>query len=427
MVYFAFAICILLLILSLRKSKNLYNPVIVFYIVWTIILFFNLIGAYRINKASTITYYYIIVGLISLFLGNIVGQNSKLYHVSFGRKNNNARYSVRYSIVYLMMLVTAIFLTFDVVVVIKALLSGNSLAVIRTWYTATFASGENPIEARRGFIEQVIRVIIIEPFLCALPVLCAINLYGEKKNNKFICGAICLLILNVIASGGGRLSILTYAFTFIFAFFIYKKRLNIDYSKIKKYKKWILSFSVVGIIAVSYLTTKRAATGLIEEIYYYFGMCIPLFDRWIPYIQKSVHTYGVLGGFGLIRIPFLIFEGLGFQVPQNYKLAQSYIIQANQFYNVGARSGNSFVSPFYYLLLDGGVVGIIIGMFLFGYISAVTYRKAKREFDEKKVYFLILLIQAALLSFIRWQFIGTAFAMAFVYSFIFFSKNNKKG
>lgn len=427
MVYFAFAICILLLILSLRKSKNLYNPVIVFYIVWTIILFFNLIGAYRINKASTITYYYIIVGLISLFLGNIVGQNSKLYHVSFGRKNNNARYSVRYSIVYFLMLVSAIFLALDVIEVIKALFSGNSLAVIRTWYTATFSSGENPIEARRGFIEQVIRVIIIEPFLCALPVLCAINLYGEKKNNKFICGALCLLILNVIASGGGRLSILTYAFTFIFAFFIYKKRLIIDFSIIRKYKKWILRFSVVGIIAVSYLTMKRAATGIFEEIYYYFGMCIPLFDRWIPYIQSSTHTYGILGGFGLLRIPFLILEGVGFQVPQNYELAQSYIIQANQFYNVGARSGNSFVSPFYYLLLDGGIGGIVIGMFLFGYVSAVTYRKAKRDFDEKKVYFLILLIQAALLSFIRWQFIGTAFTMAFVYSFIFFSKNNKKG
>ncbi len=427
MVYCAFSICILLLVLSLRKSENLYNPVVVFYAMWIVILLFNLIGAYKINKASAITYYYVIVGLISIFLGNIVGQSSKLYRISFGVKNGNTRYSIRYSIVYFMMGITAIFLLLDVIVVIKALLSGNSLTVIRTWYTATFASGGNPIEARRGFIEQVIRVIIIEPFLCSLPVLCAINLYGEKRNNKFICGAICLLILNVIASGGGRLSILTYAFTFIFAFFIYRKRLTLDYSILKKYKKWILRFGIVGIIAVSYLTFKRSSTGIFEEIYYYFGMCIPLLDRWIPYIQKSTHTYGMLGLFGILRIPFLILEGLGVQVPQNYERAQSYIVQANQFYNVGARSGNSFVSPFYYLLLDGGIVGIVVGMFIFGYISAVTYRKVKREFDEKKVYFLILLNQMALLSFIRWQFIGTAFAMAFVYSCIFFSKNNKKG
>lgn len=427
MVYVTFLICVIFLLLSLKKSDNFYNPTVLFMALWVGILFLNMLGAFGINRASNGAYFYILIGLCALFFGNILGQNTRMYSLSFGRKyKKSASYEIRYNIIYFLMFLTAFFLILDLRVVVNALLHGDSLTIVRTWYTATYGSGANPIEARRGYVEQVVRVILIEPFLSSLPILCAINLYSSKRKKFFLIFSMVLLVFNVVASGGGRLSILTYAITFILGFFIYKRKFLGQILNVKKYKKWIMIFSVIGVIAVIFLTLKRSSTGVIEEIYYYFGMCIPLFDRWIPYIKNSIHTYGLLSFFGIIRIPFLIMEKLGLDVPMTYEIAQKYILQANNFYVVGARSGNSFVSPFYYLYLDAGIFGIILGMFIFGVVSAVLYRRVRQSMDDKRIYFLLLIAQMSLLSFIRWQFIGTSFAMAFIYAIIYFKKTSRK-
>lgn len=421
MVYITLLICIFLLFLSTNKKDNYFNPVFLFFLLWSIILFFNLIHIYGINSARNETYVLIVIGLIALFFGNAIGQNKKLYYFSFaGKSLKEINYELRYTVIYVLMIISAILLLLDMLVVIKALILGNRLTVIRTWYTATYGKGTNPIEARRGFGEQVLRVVLIEPFLTALPILCVINMFWGKRDKRFLGFSIIILIMNVIASGGGRLSILTYAITFIMGFLIYKRDKRLGWSIVKKYKKFILLFVCLGFVAVVYLTIKRSSTSVVEEVYYYFGMCIPLFDRWLPIIESAQRTHAMLSIFGGARIPFLIMSKLGSQNYPTYELALDYILQANNFYSVGARMGNSFVSPFYYLYLDGGIIGIIIGMFVFGYICAITYRKSLVRLDDRKIYFLLLLIQASLMSFIRWQFIGTAFFMSFIYSLIFF-------
>lgn len=420
----ALLVCMVLLMLSFRKSENFYNPTVVYFVLWSCILVFNLLGAYNIKKAQDITYIYVIISLIALFFGNVLGQNSQDVRLAFANKyigkNHNGK--LRYSVIYTLMVLSTIFLILDIQVVVRALLNKNTLTVIRTWYTSTYSTGNNPIEARRGFVEQVIRVVLIEPFFVSLPILCTINLFGDKRNKLFLLSSIGLLILNVLASGGGRLAVLTYALTFIMGFFIYRRDKKISAAKIIKYKKWIISFSVLGVIAVVFLTIKRSSTSVVEEVYYYFSMCIPLLDRWVPVIQSSPRTFGFLSFFGIFRIPFLVLEKIGSNSIEIYSNARNYILQANYFYNVGARFGNSFVSPIYYLYLDGGILGIIIGMFFFGYFGSKTYKKVRLRLEKRRIYFLLLFIQAAFMSFIRWQFIGTAFSLAYLYAVIFFKE-----
>lgn len=422
MEYISFAICIFLLIFSLKKGDNLYCPTIIFLMMWSIILFLNMINAFGINQATNGAYQYICIGLVSLFLGNLLARNVKWSVFFLGGHKRAFSYQMRFTAIYCLMILTTLFLFLDLKIAVNGLLQGNSLTTIRDWYGTTYSSGISPIKARRGYMEQVLRVILIEPFLCSLPFLCTINLYSSHRNKIFLLFSIILLVTNVISTGGGRLGILTYAMTFILGFFIYKRKYFMHRLELVKYKKWIKRFSIVGAFAIIFLTLKRSSTGIFEHVYYYFAMCVPLLDRWIPYISNSPHTYGMLSFFGILRIPFLVMEKLGLNVPATYETAQGYILQANQFYSVGAMLGNSFVSPFYYLYLDGGIVGIVLGMFAFGYASEIIYKKARYSLDDKRVYYLLLFCQMAFMSFIRWQFIGTAFAMAFVYAGILFKK-----
>lgn len=427
MMYIAFVVCILFLILSIKRIGSFFNPIFLFYVLWSVILLLNMIRAYGINETQNNTFILIIIGFISLYFGGILGRNSRKIHFTFaGKSPEQVKHTLRYSVIYMIMIFTAILLLLDTIVAIKALMAGRSLTTIRSWYTAAYGSGKNPFVARRSYFEEVLRVVLIEPFCTALPILCAINIYGERKNKIFLASSIMLMIMNVVSSGGGRLSILIYVITFLICFFIYKRDMVLDRNTIKKYSRLLMYCGIIGFLGVVFLTTKRTSTSVIEEVYYYFAMCVPLLDRWMPYIEGVDRTYGMLGIFGLVRIPFLILENIGLQVPRTYKLAQGYILQANYFYNVGARTGNSFVSPFYYLYLDGGIFGIIIGMFLLGLLSEIIYQKIIICLEDRNVYFLLLFIQASLMSFIRWQFIGTAFFMSFLYSVLFFKKEEVK-
>lgn len=427
MLYLTFGVCLLLFLISICQDRKFYNPANLMFGLWSIILFLNMLSLYGINKASSKTYVWILLGLVSFFGGNWAGAHIHFPQIliKIGKKNLSAKDEINFNIFYFLSALTMALLTIDTIIAVRYMLDGNSLNSVRIWLTQTFEESTNPIDARKSYVEQVIRVVLIEPFLTALIPICSIDFFSKTGNKKVLITTIVITILNMLSTGGARLTILALVINILMGYAIYRDEWAIDISAVSK-RRSLKIIAVIGIGGVLYLTFQRSSSGVIEEAYYYLAMCVPLLDYWRNQINTLPRVHGLLGLFGIIRIPFLILEGLGMDSSKTYNLAQEYILQANKFKTVGGRIGNSFVSPFYYLYADGGIPGIIIGMFLFGLFAAIFYRKVNSERKIVDVYIFLLLIQGILFTFIRWPFISTNYTLAFLFPLILFRRRQEQ-
>lgn len=423
MSYLTLGVCILLFLISICHDSKIYNPANLMFGLWSIILFLNILSLYGINGASSKTYMWILTGLISFYCGNWVGEYMHLpqIRIKIGKKNISVKEEINFNLFYLLSALTIMFLIIDTIIAVRYMIEGNSLNSVRMWLTQTFEESTNPIDARKSYVEQVIRVILIEPFLTAIVPICSIDFFSKARSKKVLIITIVITFLNMLSTGGARLTILSLIINVVMSYAIYREEWITDINAVSK-KRSLKIIAVIGICGILYLTFQRSNSGVIEEGYYYLAMCVPLLDYWINYVDALPHTHGLLGLFGIIRIPFLILEGVGLDSGKTYNLAKNYILQANKFQNVGKKIGNSFVSPFYYLYADGGIMGIIIGMFLLGMFAAIFYNKVnsgKRLIDS---YIFLLLLQGILFTFIRWPFISTNYALAFLFPMILFRK-----
>lgn len=425
MKYICLLICTTLFIFYLRKDKVIYSCAIIMFGLWSVILFLNILNLFGINNASNETYIIIFCGMMAYWFGDTFGRYTGLRRIKLRGINRKKHLELNYKHFYILAVITIMLLLIDTSIAARYLLSGNSLNSVRMWLTESYGEGMNPIDARKSYFEQTFRVIVIEPFITAVGPICAIDFFGKKRGRHLLIITFIIIALQLISSGGGRLSLIMLVYTMLMAFMVYKKARGVYRNGLPGKGKNIRILSITAIIGIIILTLKRTSSGIIKEAYYYFAMCIPLFDYWLPIIKSYRKTFGMLGMFGILRIPFLALEKLGFSVPDTYINAQDYILQANKFHSVGSRSGNSFVSPFYYLYLDFGISGVILGMFLLGFIGVKLYRRLKVNHCDKDIYVYLLFLQAIFFTFIRWQFIATNYFMAFVLIPFLFKCNHK--
>ncbi len=411
MKYICLIICIVLLTISLIKDANLYKPTILMHGLWTVIVFLNILELFGLKKSNDVVYEWVIIGQIAFYIGHTLGNEGHTFTIYFKEKKVYKEKEINYKMVYILGYITIILLLIDTIIAVRYLLNGASLVEIRSWLNQTYEEGTNPITARKSYFEQVFRVLVIEPFKVAIIPICASDMFTGNGNRKMFFITVIIVLLNVISTGGSRISILTLAISVIMAYLIIRRKGN---NSNKKIRKKIRTLSLIGVIIVVFLTMKRSKTGVVEEGYYYFSLCLPLLNSWITDIINCTKTYGLLSFWGIVRIPFLVIEKLGFPIPNIYYTAQECVLNANKFRNVGERIANSFVTPYYYLYIDAGVAGIFIGMFIFGIICGKSFRKLMVYKSQENVIIHCLLMQAVLLTFIRWQFVSTGYFLSFI-------------
>ncbi len=430
MKYLCLVICLIGLLMSLRKEKRIYNPSTLFYGLWLIIISFNILGLYGLNQASEQTYIFVFVGLGGFMTGTIVkrffviGKYKKRTKYDIHNHSNTVIFNM--PIIKILFIASIILISIDSIIALRYLLAGNSYAAIRMWLSETYENSTNPIDARKTYLEQVFRVVVIEPFQTAVIPLGVVDFVFNENKNKLFPFSLVLIILGIFSTGGARLAIVYFILTMAFGFQIKGIKLKAFSRRITIKDLIPKIFIIVSIIGILSLTLIRSYSGIVREVYYYLSLCIPLLDYWTPTIIESGHTWGVLSLFGLLRIPFIILEKIFNGAPAVFDTAKDYILQANTFHVVGERSGNSFVTPFYYLYLDFGYIGIFFGMFILGAILETYYKRIKVKANIKDYYIFLLLLQVTMTTFIRWQFIGTSFCMAFMMVFVLFKKNTNK-
>lgn len=428
MIYTGVFFCILMALFAMSTEKKIFNPITVFCILWSAILGLSSLRLFNLRAASNETYIIMLMGigsyiigyyLIRIFMKNKIFNSKKMKY-----SNKNIKYLLRYKLLYILGSICILFYIYDFSIVFSYILKGNSLGYIRQ-----LAQDPNSIiYASRTAIGNSVRVLVVTPFVMALQPLLAVDFWMGKRDKKLIIINIIIIGLRVITDGSRVVIVYLLLHFFVAYQFVDSKCLKkgMVFSK-KKIKQVIviLVILLIGAIALYKTTLSRSGENFMRYLYYYFSMEPYMFESW----ASIVDTIGVKG-FGLASINGFLFAF--FYIIKNFLGLSKYpefwyniysIIGATdsqwQIIAGDATIANAYVSIFWFFYLDGRVIGIIIGMIIYGMICARTYIKAKKQRTARSICIYAIILQGVCFSFVRLQFADIYYAIAVLFILLF--------
>lgn len=342
------------------------------------------------------------------------------FHIGIRKQDS---YVLRYKIVYLLCILTLIVYILDFSVSLRYLLSGNSLDFIR--HMAQDSTSDLNV---RSDILSAMKNILISPFVLALQPIVAFDFWLGNRDKKLLGLDIIILLLRVLTDGS-RSNVVYFVLHFIIGFtFIYSKRKNNFFKNLKRKKKnRIITIAVLifGVIAILWITLSRSGENAIKYAYYYFTMEPYMFEQWAEKVDKlHLLGYGMASTNGFSFAGFYILKNLGLMnYPEVWHSINTIIGETQtQWMIISSFSSraNAYVSLFWYLYLDGRVIGIIIGMFIYGIIGARSYWTALKNMSSKAMCIYAFILQGLIMSFVRLQFANIIYAVAFIMIICFY-------
>ena len=427
------SILLLISLIFFYRKRNAIRTMVIFFLLWTFILILSNLNLYGIYKPSFQAYLLIMLMLLFFAIGAIayIVMSKQKLKKSGNQKSrkNDRKIELRYKIYYFLCFCIIIFNIIDIIIIIKELANDNPLWQIRNWTLEPFGSS-NPILDRRSFLESAFRNIILASFETIIPPITAYYFfYEENKKRKYmlLVVSIVVLITSSIAGGGGRLGFIYYIGCFILVFFIVYRNKNSSIETIKKYKKIICTFLILGILFVAIYTIFRTGLGnIIKQTYTYFALPPTLLSIWLPDLENVKHTFGLTTFFGIHSYFFRVLDtiGLDFLVPQIYNDTYTHILNAEIFKQVGYGIGNAFVTPIYYFYIDGGYPFVCIASTFFGYLVSSLYENFEKRIDARSFVIYALVMYGVFVSFIRIQTAIPSYIISFILA-IFLLKRQK--
>lgn len=432
-----FYLCLVLIVVGKITEKKLLNPITMFYSLWAIILFLSYIRLFNLLEAREEIYLLILVGLISFALGfyfykftklilrNSVRTKSSLY----SGKYINRVYEPNYKIIYFIAIICILFYFKDLVIVSKDLLSGKSLDYIR----AMAQNSSSDLYASKSKIENAMKILCIVPFSQALQPIVAVDIIFGKKDRKLILMNAAILSLKVITDGGRSL-IIYFFMSIVIAFSIKGSKVFSGKKRISKIKQNII-FALIVTILISILykiTASRSGENILRYAYYYFAMQPIMFDKWAMIVDTmDIYGYGVAATNGFWFAIFYVVKSI-FSIGFPELCSNIYaLIEGTgtnwQIITTMGTNANSFVSAFWILYLDGRIIGIIVGMFIYGIIISKSYLNATRQKSIKHISIYLFLYIGLFYTFVRLQFANIYYdiALIFLLTFMYKKKNIK--
>lgn len=401
----ALCICIICLVASLLLFRNrLVSPVSFFFALWSLVVFLSLIGLYDMKEPSGEVYFLLMLMVVCFFAGSVA------YERIPGRKEDKSivgKVCVRWKIFYILLVMLVLVEIFDAGFMLSHCLNGTQVTEYRNWVYEPWGS-RNPVLDRRSLVEEAFRTLVLSPFGALVHPTAAYIFFdrNETRRRRYgLCGISLLhLVLGNISSGGGRLALIYYIGCFLLAFLVFLQEKKITESDKKKYGI-LAGFAILaGMGMLLANTIARSGTGmLLKHAYTYFAMPPTLLSEWLPTLKEATHTYGMLTFFGVHSYFFrtLHMIGLDSLVPDIYYEAYRHVLNANEFYELGFGTGNAFVTPVYYLFIDGGYLFVCIVSAGFGGVIAALYHRLAREMNIRNFTLYIIMMYGVFVSFMR--------------------------
>lgn len=409
------ALCVLVICLSWIKEKNIYNPLLLFFGMWGIIVFGASLRLFGLYKGDDIVYIIIFIGLISYLIGFSIAMLRKNIGNSVCKSNykeNNivsGEYVINEKAFYIIGLFSMFIIWKTAIPTINLLLSGTSLYDVRYVLIDSIMQSQN----------NLLLSYLALPFVHIMIHLSLINFFIYRKN-KFLLLTIPSIV-GVVLTNGARLYLLYFFIDALIIKIVYKDK-NIAKLDIKNNMKsrrrrniYISLVSIFTLVGMIYITLGRKSD-VLGSFYRYAVGCIPHMSlRYKQFESINQYTYGVTSYQGVVRPLFSFLEKIGMDSRLFY-LSESITEQWQTIAYIAPDAIYNFcVTPFMYFYVDLGIVGVIIGSLLYGVICGVTYKLMKSNANIKSLTLYLMIVQSLLVSFMRYQFTDLSFCLSFVY------------
>ena len=423
MIYVIIFILFLIIINSIIKEKNIYNPIVIFLGIWEIIL---VLASFKFNgmiNYSDKSILIIGIGCVFFVIGAYVCKSirKKKMYKNEEEKEKKQTYVLQ-NILLAIGLIAVILLAIKV---ISLLADGVPYAEIRNRY---YSYGNSEPLIKNDQLYTLFNWGITGILYAMIPMV-LVSIFEKTYNIKTIIGTILFLILYVFSTA----SRIVFVYTLLqLLILMIKYRKNIS----KRIKK-ICIITIATILALLLIiTTVRADGRIFYSIYSYFSIPVPLLSYWIDYIDSNnIQTYGLASGYGIIMLFTKIIKMLfGLKFSNITELTRLIDLPQKKWIKVFANSKdyyNAFCTIFYYFYMDFRLIGVILGCFLLGALSYYIYDKSFK--NKKYIPIYLILVQALFASFIRWQLASVPVIIAIILIIIcnydiksFFKKKTKK-
>ncbi len=348
-------------------GNDLANPVTLFCGTWAIVTFMATLRLFNMIETSNQAWLVIFTGAMFCVLGThaggIVAERVRIVN----RANSRIRDRINTNLVNGTVLILFIYYCYNLINtnVIENLISGNSLAYIRSQYVDQFFyKVENPIIT-------VVGTYVIAPLAYCITPLLIYRVIALNKKGALVT-VLALNILDAITTGG-RYGLFIMMFQFAVGTIIMRKRMP---NRSLKEKKKVRKVIIVILIMLFFATISRLeeASQFVESMYMYLCGSVPHLSLRIG--ESIEPLYGMASLNGLISPLAFIANNIGLHPYSNDYLLFKQIIDMQAYYRIGPSMFiNAYVTSFYYPYMDGGLFGVAFFMFAFGTGIGYVYRK----------------------------------------------------
>ncbi|KEZ91202.1 O-antigen polymerase [Lacrimispora celerecrescens] len=408
---------------ALQKSWTNFMTIYAFF--WALIVFLANLQLFDMMDYSYRPYEMILLGFLGASSGYLFGYKYRIKTKNWSMNIPSGKDECVYNqkAIIVICIICIVFYSFEILKVIQLLRSGTTYYFVRRMY-----QGYAETNFFSSALERYFSSYVAVPCAYILSSYITISFFKKEKNIKVLSMAILGLGLYLTVSAS-RFILFQLALGALYLFFFLKKKVP---KRIKKWIKRIVIALVLGVIALTLLREnkvngKTSDWTMLQSIYSYFSVSIPLMDHWIAYAD-AVHyqAYGLV----FLRVPLSIVTllflhplGISFELLND---AISMINVVEEFVQVfPGHTYNAFASMFYYFYLDFKELGVIMGCFLWGVICAKTYKNARNIQSDRNLVFLLLVVQMMFKTMVRWELTLPSFFIAFVITFFIFDKNKK--
>ncbi|MBE6555934.1 MAG: oligosaccharide repeat unit polymerase [Ruminococcaceae bacterium] len=421
--YIIAAFCFFCAAVNYLATKKWHAPIVFFMSLWGVISLLAALKLFDLYEVSIRTWLLFLLGFVAFLLGCYFAKVLRARPVA--NRGDRVLFSVRYSVFHVaIVIVVLVYLVYSWDA-LKLYLQGYGMDEVRLiYYDLQSVNGG----ASHGALMEIFRQYIVTPFELIVTPLCIVE-YMQNNRKRYLLCSVLLVLLNVVATGS-RFVIAYYIIQLAIAFVVYKKRIVMS-RRMKRFVKLLLALTAAGIVLVTFL---RAGTveNIVKKYYRYICGCIPYLDNRLGYIDSlGFFSAGIASFFGFVQPIWFVLQNLGiFGYSARYLQIIDTVLDTQVFVKIGWDTyTNAFVTPIYHLYADLGLIGIILGMMLFGMIAYGAYNGLERRFDVKSVTFYLIIARMLFKSIQFYPLTSVEFALGLVFFGFFFAKqkNSPKG
>jgi len=412
-------ICLILIIIicfcCYRKEKSLFSPSVSFSLLYVFIFILSSFGWFGIYDASDSAFELITLGVI-LFVTGALCQSVLLSRrrkiPSPIRIRSEEAVGLREKVYWIMIFILLVALSVSAVIVIIFLLSGGSIGDL--YLVAAAATDGEDNELSKNPFQNLLESYVAYPLLYLIVPVSIVEFFHTYKK-KYIIVAIILALIRVVLDAR-RTYLAAFIMMFVVCAILHIKDIKKADKEMKKKIRSFLKYSIV-LVAVfvylfSFISQQRSIaklgeddSSILQTLTYYYGGCVQFFGNCINTF-KFEYTYGFSSLRGFFAPFFGVFRLFGAASPDVLEYANDYLVQLHsQTIQISpSKTYNSFATCFFQFYCDGGVIGIIVLSFSFGFLAQSLYNKMKTLKSKRaEATYLFFYANILMLSFVNME------------------------